>query len=155
MSGYELCDEQEARNAEVAELRAALAQQSSSQAPLDKEVEKQKFIAWGQIFHRNARSYTARDFDHGFLAWLAAKSDVAVAQQGASHAANAGEIADGARWRFMMAAADDENSPEAKAMELFARCADDDDSRPESVKMTEIVDKARAAIASSAAQEGK
>jgi hypothetical protein len=57
-----------------------IAHQGTSQAPLDKEAEKQKFIAWGQIFHRNARRYTARDFDHGFLAWLAAKSDAALAR---------------------------------------------------------------------------
>jgi hypothetical protein len=47
---------------------------------LDKDAEKQRFITWGQVFHRNARSYTARDFDHGLAAWLAAKAD-AVAQQ--------------------------------------------------------------------------
>lgn len=52
---------------------------SRDTALLDKNSEKQKFIAWGQVFHRNARSYTARDFDHGLTAWLAAKSDAAQA----------------------------------------------------------------------------
>lgn len=52
---------------------------SRDAAPLDRAAEKEKFIAWGRVFHRNARNYTARDFDHGFAAWLAAKYDAAQA----------------------------------------------------------------------------
>jgi hypothetical protein len=34
--------------------------------------ERERFTAWSQVFHRNAKSYTARDFDHGLVAWCAA-----------------------------------------------------------------------------------
>jgi hypothetical protein len=84
-----------------------------------------------------------------------AESALHFANSGVSHAGNAGEDTDGARWRFMMAIADNPNGTEADAMELFANRVGDDDSRPESAQMAEIVDKARAAIASSAEQEGK
>lgn len=66
--------------------------------------------------------------------------------------AQAGQVAvpddlarDAARWRFMMRVVDDAEGAEAEAMELFARDADDEDGRPESVQMAEIVDRAIAA----------
>jgi hypothetical protein len=68
---------------------------------------------------------------------------------GNQSATSAADAKDTERWRFMMAVADNDDGPEANAMSLFARDADDNDNRPESVQMAEIVDKARAAIAAS------
>jgi hypothetical protein len=65
---------------------------------------------------------------------------------------------DGERWRFMMRAADDFNGPETELMNEFTQWSEQvygdgtQDKRPQSVILTEVVDKAREKFAQQIAQ---
>lgn len=61
-------------------------------------------------------------------------------------AGNSQDAKDAARWRFMMRAGDDENSPEMQAIERLGSDVLEDD-RPNSVQMVELTDAAIAAMA--------
>jgi hypothetical protein len=54
---------------------------------------------------------------------------------------------DGERFRFMLAAAGDRNSRAAQAMDRFSNELDDDDPRPHTEQLVEIIDKGRAWVA--------
>jgi hypothetical protein len=86
---------------------------------------------------------------HGRIAFTVAQFDQFVSMVAAPAQAGDARDEDGERFRFILAAADNEDGPEAKAMEQFARRTDDDDPRPDSVQMIEAIDNARAAMSAS------
>jgi hypothetical protein len=69
-------------------------------------------------------------------------SNANLAAPTAGAATTSEDARDAARWRFMMAAVDSEQGPERLALEQLKDAAEDEDARPESVQMAEIVDAA-------------